>query len=259
MPDDVLKDVRVLCLALPEAAEKPDGWSPTFQVRGKTFAQYVDNHHGDRRKAVWCRAAPGVQDALVAHDPIRFYVPPYMGNHGWVAVRVDVPVDWRHLEAVVTEAYRLSAPKTLAATLGPSNGVDFDVEPLTGPAPEPPPNEHPRPDLLEQMRAICLALPESGERESFGKPWFHVRGKGFANYDYSPRTGSEVSFWCKSTIPVQDELISARPDVFFVPPYIGGRGWVAMRLDDDTDWEMAAGVLREGYRLAAPKKLAALV
>ncbi|MQA97959.1 MAG: hypothetical protein GEV11_26345 [Streptosporangiales bacterium] len=64
------------------------------------------------------KAAPGEQEALVQSDPERFYVPAYVGPRGWVGVRLDLPtVDWTELTELITDAYRLQAPRTLVARL----------------------------------------------------------------------------------------------------------------------------------------------
>lgn len=76
-----LAGVRSLCLALPEATEKTEG-RPTFQVRGKTFVMFMDDHHGDGRLAIWCKAPSGAQEVLVGSNPDRFFVPPYVGHKG---------------------------------------------------------------------------------------------------------------------------------------------------------------------------------
>ena len=114
----VLKRVRRLCLALPEATEKEAWGGPTFRVRDKRmFAMYMDNHHGDGRVALWLNAAPGVQDDLVESDPQCFFVPPYMGPSGWVGVRLDRRPDWAFIAELVETAYRMVAPKKLVARL----------------------------------------------------------------------------------------------------------------------------------------------
>ena len=118
MPDDPLERVRRLCLALPEATERPSHGAPTFFVRDKkTFVMYLDDHHGDGRLALWCSAPPGVQDAVVEEDPVRFFVPPYVGHRGWIGVRLDIEVDWDEIAGVVEDAYRSVAPRRLVDRL----------------------------------------------------------------------------------------------------------------------------------------------
>ena len=53
------------------------------------------------------------------------------------------------------------------------------------------------------------------------------------------------------------ELVEAEPDRFFKPPYVGGRGWLGVRLDVDIDWDEMAQILEDAYRVIAPKKLIA--
>ncbi len=118
MTDDPLAHLRRICLALPETAEKLAwGAVPTFRVRDKIFAQYEANHHGDGRVALWCKAPPGIQDLLVGSDPAQFFVPPYVGHHGWIGVRLDIGVDWAEVTDLVHESYRMTAPKRLAAQI----------------------------------------------------------------------------------------------------------------------------------------------
>ena len=107
-----------------------------------------------------------------------------------------------------------------------------------------------------RLRAICLALPEAVEKEAWGDPTFRVRDKIFA---MAKRGDGRVSVWCKAPPGSQAVLVGADPARFFVPPYVGHKGWVGMRLDDAPDWNEVALLVRRSYRLIAPKRLAALV
>jgi hypothetical protein len=113
-----LARVRRICLALPETTERLSHGAPTFFVRAKkTFAMFHDDHHGDGRLAIWCAAPPGAQEALVGAEPDRFFRPAYVGHRGWLGLRLDRDLDWDEVEAVVEDAYRTVAPKTLVARL----------------------------------------------------------------------------------------------------------------------------------------------
>ena len=114
-----LTRLRRLSLALPEAHEVEAWGEPTFRVRNKLFAMYADagNHHGDGRAAVWCKAAPGNQALMVAANPRRFFVPPYVGPSGWVGVYLDADTDWVEVAELLRDSYRLVAPKRLLALL----------------------------------------------------------------------------------------------------------------------------------------------
>ena len=109
---------------------------------------------------------------------------------------------------------------------------------------------------LERLRAICLALPEAVEKEAWGDPTFRVREKIFA---MEKQGDGRVSVWCKAPPGSQMVLVGADPERFFVPPYVGHKAWIGMRLDDGPDWSEVAQVVRRSYRLIAPKRLAALV
>jgi hypothetical protein len=118
----ILKRVREICLSLPETTEK-EAWSaPTFRVKKKMFAMFLNQHHGDGRVALWLDAPPGDQELLVGVDPVRFFVPPYQGPFGWIGVRVDLDPDWDEVRELVVDAWRTSAPKALLPRLdAPTN------------------------------------------------------------------------------------------------------------------------------------------
>jgi hypothetical protein len=111
-----IERVRRVCLALPEATEKLAWGEPTFRA-GKIFAMMDTHHHGAEHVAVVIPAALGAQETLVAADPSRFYVPPYVGAQGFIGVRIDGSPDWGMIENLLTEAYRLIAPARLVAQL----------------------------------------------------------------------------------------------------------------------------------------------
>lgn len=115
MPPSPLTRVRKLCLALPEAHEVEAWGEPTFRVKNKLFAMYAgaDNHHGAGRAAVWCKAAPGNQELMIHDAPDRFFRPPYVGPSGWVGVYLDRETDWSLLKELLSDAWRLTAPKRL--------------------------------------------------------------------------------------------------------------------------------------------------
>jgi hypothetical protein len=116
-------------------------------------------------------------------------------------------------------------------------------------------------DLAERVRAICLALPEVTERLSHGAPTWFVRGKS-AFVTLWAHGHHDVGFphlWCAGPPGAQQELIAAGPGTFFRPAYVGGRGWIGVRLDRDPDWEEIAELCHDAYRAIAPARLAALL
>jgi hypothetical protein len=109
-----LERVRRICLSLPETVEKISHGEPTFFVRKRVFAMCSNNHHNDGHIAVTLPAAIGVQEALVAANPEKFYRPPYVGVRGWIGVELD-RVDDEELALHIKEAWRLIAPEKLQA------------------------------------------------------------------------------------------------------------------------------------------------
>ena len=114
---NVLDRLRAICLALPGAYEKVAWMAPTFRVGERQFAMWVDNHHGVGFAGVWLKAPGGAQEELVASDPERFYVPPYVGKGGWVGVKTDGKTDWKLLAGLLEEAYRGAAAGQSAARI----------------------------------------------------------------------------------------------------------------------------------------------
>ncbi|MFN2593720.1 MAG: MmcQ/YjbR family DNA-binding protein [Actinomycetota bacterium] len=114
-----LRKVRAVCLGLPETNERLSHGSPTFFIRDKkTFATFLDDHHGDGRLALWCAAPTGMQQTLIAGAPEHYFVPPYVGHRGWVGVRLDRALDWDEVAGVLEEAFLTVAPKTVLKDAG---------------------------------------------------------------------------------------------------------------------------------------------
>ncbi|HEX6994966.1 MAG TPA: MmcQ/YjbR family DNA-binding protein [Gammaproteobacteria bacterium] len=112
-----------------------------------------------------------------------------------------------------------------------------------------------RPDRLERLRKICLALPDATEKIAWGDPTWRVRDKIFAmakgNYP-----GGRPSVWMKGRDGTQESLIALDPDGFFVPPYVGHKGWIGVWMDRPRiKWSMLEDLIAESYTLVAkPRK-----
>lgn len=115
----------------------------------------------------------------------------------------------------------------------------------------------PRP--LTRLRKLCLGLPESHEVEAWGEPTFRVGNKLFAMYAAANNHhgGGRPAVWCKAGPGNQAFMVRAAPARFFVPPYVGPSGWIGIWLDAAVDWSELADLLRDSYRLVAPKRLQA--
>ena len=113
----------------------------------------------------------------------------------------------------------------------------------------------PRP--LARLRKLCLALPEAHEVEAWGAPTFRVNNKLFAMFASASdhHGGGRHGVWCKAAPGNQEFMVRDAPDRFFVPPYVGPSGWIGVYLDGDADCTELDELLRDSYRLVAPKKL----
>jgi predicted DNA-binding protein (MmcQ/YjbR family) len=108
--------------------------------------------------------------------------------------------------------------------------------------------------LIERVRTLCLALPETFELETWDHPTFRVgsgRGKIFCT---AAPDGSSITL---KGDPLEREALLAEGDPFYVPPYVGPKGWVGVSLTSHrTDWEEVAELIATSYCLVAPKRLA---
>ena len=116
--EQLLSRVTKICLALPEAIWEKKGRHAAFLAGKKIFAYYLDDHHGDGMLAINCKVLPGENTMLVASDPVRFYMPAYIGPRGWVGLRLDVAdVDWEEVAELAAVSYRLIVAKRLSAQI----------------------------------------------------------------------------------------------------------------------------------------------
>ena len=104
-----------------------------------------------------------------------------------------------------------------------------------------------------RLRAICLALPEAAEQETWAVPTWRIRGRIFCMWN--PMQGGEAALWCKAPRGVQEMLVEADPARFFRPPYLGHKGWVGVMLNGRPDWAEVEALVRRSYSLIAPRML----
>jgi predicted DNA-binding protein (MmcQ/YjbR family) len=108
-----------------------------------------------------------------------------------------------------------------------------------------------RPARLRRLREICLSLPGAREKETWGDPTWRVRDRIF-------HEGGRPSLWLKMPKGAQRELVASRPGRFFVPPYVGHKGWVGIHLDGPrVDWAGIGALVAESFRLIAPRGIRA--
>src|SRR6184192_1524646 len=110
--------------------------------------------------------------------------------------------------------------------------------------------------ILAKLREIALALPETSERLSHGAPTFFVRDKkAFVMVLNDFHGDGRFAIWCAAPEGMQKMLVDADPKRFFVPPYVGHRGWLGVRLDRGLDWNELAGIAEDAYAEVAPPSL----
>ena len=118
------------------------------------------------------------------------------------------------------------------------------------------PSQAKRAAVLERLRAICLALPETSERPSHGAPSFFVRGKKCFLMLLDDHHGDgRFAIWCAAPPGNQELLIAANAALFFRPPYVGHRGWLGVELNAGVDWDELEGIVEDAFASVAPKSL----
>lgn len=110
--------------------------------------------------------------------------------------------------------------------------------------------------VLTKIRELCLGLPEASERLSHGAPTFFVQGKrAFVMVLRNHHGDGRFAIWCAAPDGMQRLLVDSDQERFFVPPYVGHRGWLGVRLDRGLDWDELAGIVEDAYAEVAPPKL----
>ncbi|HUK45710.1 MAG TPA: MmcQ/YjbR family DNA-binding protein [Gaiellaceae bacterium] len=114
--------------------------------------------------------------------------------------------------------------------------------------------------ILGRIRRVCLGLPEVEERMSHGAPTFFVRGRRpFVMVLTDHHGDGRFAVWCAAADGIQSMLVDADPERFFVPPYVGHRGWLGFRLDRGLDRDELEGILEDAFAEIAPARLVAAV
>ena len=271
MARDINAAVREVCLSFPETEEVVSHGSPDFRVRGKTFASYVVNHHGDGRVALWLNAPSGSQDHYSKSEPRHFFVPPYVGPRGWLGVHLNKGISWQRVAALVRQAYEKVAPRALAESIGetvkiapPAAGLSAEqIDPLKSRRAQ---------TLLAGLRKMVSSWPEVVEDQQFGNPvwragkktfvWVHAdrnagaaapsAGAGAAVAGATAARGSgrparprlQLYFW----VGVAAQGLMTVDERFEIPPYLGHQGWIALNVTEHCDWKQVRGLALTSYR-----------
>jgi predicted DNA-binding protein (MmcQ/YjbR family) len=247
MARDLHQAVRDACLWLPEAEAFVSHGSPNFRVRGKTFATYAVNHHGDGRVALWLNALPGSQQLHVEAEPTHFFVPPYVGPRGWLGVILDGGIGWTRVVALVREAYEKVAPAELTARIGKTPALKAPRQPTVS---EIDPLQSPRAvKVLKTLGKLCLDLPESREQRQFGHPVWQAGKKTFAMARHDGQRLT-LCFW----VGVDRQGLLCADPRYRIPAYIGHNGWIALDAGN-CDWQEIRALTLQSYRHFALKRM----
>lgn len=251
MARDISAVVREVCLWMPETTEEVSHGSPVFKVRGKVFAMYLINHHGDGRVALWLSAPAGAQALYTREEPKHFFVPPYVGSRGWLGVRLDKGIAWKRVAKLVREAYENVAPAKLARTLDKTPDIKPPAQKKLAPEDFDPLQSKRAQAVLEKLRALCLALPEASEALQFGSPVWRAGKKTFANFYSDDRKRLLICFWVGTA---QQGMFTADPR-YTVPPYMGHNGWISLDVTKQCNWDEVRGQVLHSYRHFALKRM----
>ena len=239
---------RELCLAFPEAEEFESHGSPNYRARkGKVFAVWALNHHGDGHVGLWLNTPALEQSRLLASSK-DLYKPPYVGPGGWIAVELNKGVSWKRVCELVHMAYVNSSPAKLAARAAEPPAVAAptvkmkpeEIDRLLAPRAQ---------KAVAALRKICLGLPEVEEGRQFGSLTWRAGKRSFITlFDYGKGLG--VQFW----VGIDRQGPLGMDPRMKVSKYLGHKGW--MDLDLDAGWNPRE--LREfaidSYRHFAPRR-----
>ncbi len=245
--------VRELCLAFPATEEFQSHGSPNYRAsigarKGKVFAVFALNHHGDGHVALWLNTPAMEQSRLIASAPKHIYKPQYVGPSGWIGVELNRGFPWKRVIELTHMAYLNSSPAKLVA-LAQKPPV------VAAPAAKMQPAEIDRmkapkaAKMLGRLRRICLALPETEEGASFGSPVWRVGKKSFAQlYDYGK--GLMISFW----VGIERQGTLGMDPRFSIPAYMGHNGWIALDASKSVSEAELRGFLVDSFRHFAPRR-----
>lgn len=249
--------VRELCLAFPGVEEFESHGSPNYRARlgarkGKVFAVWALNHHGDGHVALWLNTPAMEQSRLLASSR-QLFKPPYLGPSGWIAVELNKGMSWKRVSELVHMAYLNSSPEKLSAQISRPPVVaaptvkmkPHEIDRMLAPRAQ---------KALRELRRICSPLPETEEGKQMGSVVWRTRKRSFAMlYDYGK--GLAAQFW----VGIERQGPLEMDPRFTIPPYMGHQGWMALDLEKDLDPRELRDLAVESYRhFAARRALAAL-
>jgi predicted DNA-binding protein (MmcQ/YjbR family) len=199
---------------------------------------------------LWIHAPAGAQELYTDAEPDHYFVPPYVGPKGWLGVHLDQGLDWRSIAERVREAYVKVAPIRLGDNLDATIVIEpptttmrkEEFDPLLGKRPQ---------EILETLRGLCLALPETSEGTQFGNPVWKAGKKSFCSvHHHGGRL--HLQFWVGSEMQT---MLTFDADRYQIPAYMGHNGWINLDVEDDVNWDEVAELVMISYRHFALKRM----
>jgi hypothetical protein len=243
--------VRELCLAFPEVEEFESHGSPNFRARkGRVFAVWALNHHGDGHVGLWL-ATPALEQSRLLASSRHLYKPPYVGPFGWIGVELNRGMSWKRVVELAAMAYANCSPPKLVARVSRPPAI-------AGPTVRMKPEEIDRlkapraRKALATIRKIVTTLPATSEGVQFGGASWRVGRKTFATlHDYGK--GLAAYFW----VGIARQGPLGMDPRITIPPYQGHNGWIALDLEHGASARELEDFLVESWRHFAPRRAVA--
>ena len=252
--EEAFERVSAICLRFAGADVKLSHGAPAFHVKGKGFATFARGGYGEAEPALWVKSTHDDQRQLVTQDPARYFVPPYVGVSGWVAVRLGpalgpVGPNDVDLAILVENGWSAIVPKSLAAgapRTGTKTAFKLPTTDATVAA-----------AALARVRALAMAFPGVSDETETRHATFRVNDKPFV-YFFDNQHGDEViAVSVRTPREEMDALVAASPKRFYVPQYLGPKGWLGIRLNAKNvkvDWKDIGARIARSYASTTTKK-----
>jgi len=240
--------VRELCLAFPQAEEFESHGSPNYRARkGRVFAVWALNHHGDGHVGLWLNT-PAMEQARLLASSRHLYKPPYVGPSGWIGVELNKGKSWKRVCELVHMAYVNSSPAKLVeqAQEPPAIGAPTvkmkpqEIDRLLAPKAQ---------KALALLRRICAGLPECSEGVQMGSVVWRAGKRSFLMlHDYGK--GLKAQFW----VGIERQGPLEMDPRLSIPPYLGHQGWMTMDLAKSLPAAELRDFALESYRHFASRR-----
>lgn len=237
-----------VCLSFPESEEVPSHGIPNFKVRGKPFAIYARNHHGDGRVALWLVATPGAQSLYTQMNPKAYFIPPYVGSNGWLGLELNKGVPQAAIVDRVRDVYLKVAPAHLRPQAGTFCKIKEPVKNLRREEIDPLLAAYSQ-KLLKSVASICAKLPEVTTARQFGNPVWKAGKKTFlCVHCYNSLC---IQVW----IGVDQQSYLTNDKRYRIPPYVGHNGWIDLDVSKHVNWQEIENLVIASYRHFATRRM----